>query len=129
MTIASYIKIIEEIIDSSSIVLSSSINKFFGPAADTVFLKGSVIFMNSSILEFSVFLVETQESVLAEKYRFQYMAEHGALIFRYDNAPHYPLLKNFPHHKHTPLVVEHTSEPSLQGIFNEISCIMLAQGD
>lgn len=129
MTLASYIKILEEIIGSSSIVLSSNINKFFGPAADTVFLKGSVLFMNSSVLDFALFLVETQESVLAEKYRLQYMDKHGALIFRYDNAPHHPLLQNFPHHKHTPVLVENSRAPSLQGIFNEISCIMLAQGD
>ena len=39
---------IEKTIDSSSIVLSSSIQKFFGPGEETVYLKGHVTIIDSA---------------------------------------------------------------------------------
>ncbi|MHB8574417.1 MAG: toxin-antitoxin system TumE family protein [Dehalococcoidia bacterium] len=33
-------------------------------------------------------------------YGFQYLAPDGTVRFRYDNAPHYRGLPNFPHHLH-----------------------------
>ncbi|RLT39669.1 MAG: hypothetical protein DWI57_09850 [Chloroflexi bacterium] len=36
------------------------------------------------------------------EYAFHYQTSDGALIFRYDNSPHYPNLPTFPAHKHTP---------------------------
>jgi hypothetical protein len=34
------------------------------------------------------------------RYGFHYMDRDNLTRFRYDNAPHYPGLPNFPHHKH-----------------------------
>jgi hypothetical protein len=40
---------IEKTIDSSSIVLSSNIQKYFGPGEEAVYLKGHVTIIDSSI--------------------------------------------------------------------------------
>jgi hypothetical protein len=34
-------------------------------------------------------------------YRFHFMGSDDRCVFRYDNAPHYPGLPFFPHHKHS----------------------------
>lgn len=34
------------------------------------------------------------------KYSFHWQDKSGELIIRWDNAPHFPQLTNFPHHKH-----------------------------
>ena len=34
------------------------------------------------------------------KYAFHWRKNSGELIVRWDNAPHFPKLSNFPHHKH-----------------------------
>jgi hypothetical protein len=35
-----------------------------------------------------------------ETYTYHYQRADGTLVFRYDNAPHYPDLPSAPHHKH-----------------------------
>ena len=49
-------------------------------------------------------------------------------IFRYDNAPHYPNLPTFPHHKHIgPDEIPQASEkPTLSQVFKEIEQISAA---
>jgi len=41
------------------------------------------------------------------------------LLFRYDNAPHFPDFTNFPHHKHLPDKVIDTSEISIFNVIEE----------
>ena len=53
------------------------------------------------------------------KYRFHYMNELGALIFRYDNAPHHEV-STYPHHKHTPDDVTASSTQELSSVIDEI---------
>ncbi|SDE08432.1 hypothetical protein SAMN04487996_103300 [Dyadobacter soli] len=36
------------------------------------------------------------------KYSFHWQSRSGELILRWDNAPHFQNLPNFPHHKHLP---------------------------
>ncbi|MBI5292011.1 MAG: hypothetical protein HY872_09060 [Chloroflexi bacterium] len=59
------------------------------------------------------------------RYSYNYIKgnEH---VLRYDNAPHYPALENFPHHKHigpdeTP---ESSHQPRLSQVFSEIEAIL-----
>ena len=79
---------LEKAIASSSVVLSSSIQKHFGPDGKTAFVKGQIIFMNASILEVAIFATEFNKTISIEKYRFYYMDNQGQMLFRYDNAPH-----------------------------------------
>jgi len=56
---------------------------------------------------------------------FEY-TKGNAYVLRYDNAPHYPALENYPHHKHigpdeTP---ESSQQPRLSQVFAEIEAIL-----
>ena len=114
----------EKVAGSSPLVLSSHVEKQYGPSGDTVYLKGSLQFIDSSVLEFAVFAAASPE-ITIDKYRYQYMKKDGRLIFRYDNAPHHPEVSSFPHHKHTSDKVAVSSMPVIKDILNEISTLIL----
>jgi len=66
------------------------------------------------------YLLELNEAVIAEAdtitrlyYRYHFQDDKNKLVFRYDNAPHFPDFINFPHHKHLPGEVTDTSETSI----------------
>jgi len=118
---------LEKTIASSSVVLSSSIQKHFGPNGKTAYVKGQIIFMNSSILEIAIFVTEFSNTLSVDKYRLHYMDNHGQMLFRYDNAPHHHELPMYPHHKHTPEKIIQTTMPSLKDILNEISAIIIGK--
>ncbi len=82
------------------------------------FMKGSIAFNNSYKLDFVE--VKNTEKSAKIKYRYQYMDSRQALVFRYDNAPHYPHMKTFPHHKHLPEGEEESSEPTLEMVLLEV---------
>lgn len=46
-----------------------------------------------------LFIKEFQEHG-RRKYAFHWQTSSGEVILRWDNAPHFPKLPNFPHHKH-----------------------------
>jgi ABC-type transporter Mla maintaining outer membrane lipid asymmetry ATPase subunit MlaF len=58
---------IEKTIDSSSIVLSSNIQKYFGPGEEVVYLKGHVTIIDSSILEIALFATESRGTLSIDK--------------------------------------------------------------
>jgi len=125
--IQEFVEDIEKTIASSSIVLSSNIQKYFGPALETVYLKGHLLIINSSILEISIFATESRNTLSIDKYRLHYMNSAGQMLFRYDNAPHYPEIDSYPHHKHTIDKIIPSSMPSLKDILNEISAIIIGK--
>ena len=57
-------------------------------------------------------------------YKFHYQDQDGVLIFRYDNAPHYPHLATFPDHKHVGDTVVETEPPDLNDVLTEIDGII-----
>lgn len=116
---------VEKIIASSSIILSSNIQKHFGPAGETVYIKGHLLFIDSSIMEIAIFAIESRNVLSIDKYRFHYMGSNEQMLFRYDNAPHYPKIASHPHHKHTPDKIIQTIVPSLKDVLNEISAIII----
>jgi len=52
--IQKFVEDIEKTIASSSIVLSSNIQKYFDPALETVYLKDHLLIIDSSILEIGI---------------------------------------------------------------------------
>jgi len=58
-------------------------------------------------------------------YRYHFQDQQNNLIFRYDNTPHFPDLKSFPHHKHLKNKVEDSDEPLILDVINEAK--LLAQ--
>jgi hypothetical protein len=120
-----FIETVEKLIASTPIILSSNLQKHFGPDAKTAYVKGNIIFIDSSVLEIAIFASETSNAIHFDKYRFHYMNNQGQAVFRYDNAPHHPEISSFPHHKHTPNEISESTAPSLKNIMNEISAIII----
>ena len=72
------------------------------------------------------YLLELNEAVIVEAttltrlyYRYHFQDDKNNLIFRYDNAPHFPGFINFPHHKHLPDEVTDISETSIFKVIEE----------
>ena len=78
-------------------------------------IKGRILFIDGSVLEFLEYI--KGESRL--KYRFHYMDDQGALVFRYDNVPHHKV-STFPDHKHIPDGVIASSQKELLCVVDEI---------
>lgn len=60
---------IEKSISSSSIVLASNVQKYFGPDNKTLYIKGQISFIDSSVLEISLYAVEAGNALSVGKYR------------------------------------------------------------
>lgn len=120
-----FVQEIEKSIASSSIVLSSNIQKHFGPALETVYLKGHLLIIDSSILEIAIFASQSRNTLSIDKYRLHYMNNTGEMLFRYDNAPHHSDIDSHPHHKHILDKIIPTTMPSLKDILNEISAVII----
>lgn len=61
-----------------------------------------VSLMDDTLLELMERVISTKEDPgpLTTAYRFHWQESHGALIRRWDCAPHFPELPGFPHHVH-----------------------------
>jgi hypothetical protein len=76
-------------------------------------------------------LLELNEAVIIEKgqinhlsYRYHFQDRENQLVFRYDNAPHFPTLDNFPHHKHLSSKIESTTKIPIVNAIKEASLIV-----
>ncbi len=125
--IQKFVEHIEKLISSNPVVLSSSIQKHIGPANKSVYLKGLLVFIDSSSLDMAIFASKSGKAVSIEKYRFHYRNKNSQMVFRYDNAPHHPELSSFPDHKHTGGHTLPSSSPDLKDVLNEITAIILIQ--
>ena len=123
-----FVSEIEKSINSSHIILSSDIQKYFGPNEESVYLKGRIIIINGSVLEIAIFAVQSVDVISVDKYRFHYMSNSGQMLFRYDNAPHHSEMTSYPHHKHAGDSIIQSEMPSLKDVLNEISATLL-QGE
>jgi hypothetical protein len=91
---------------------------FHSEIIDTNFgyFKASISFYNNSKL-FLFELVEiTNGKPHVEKYRYHYQDAKEKLIFRWDNAPHFPKLKSFPDHLHIGRSIRESARPSIQDV-------------
>jgi len=73
------------------------------------------------------YMLEWNEAVIGEEghvehlgYRYHFQDKDNNLIFRYDNTPHFPGLKTFPHHKHLPDNVIDAKRPSVFEVIKEV---------
>lgn len=82
------------------------------------FYNGSELIIREEIEDSS------RQQVERTKHVFHYQSADGTLIFRYDNAPHFPDLPTFPSHKHTPDGVIAADAPDLTDVLREIDAIL-----
>lgn len=84
------------------------------------FLRVDVYFIDNSLLHFRELFVG-QERPAKKTYTYHYQRADGQLVFRYDNAPHYPNLPTAPHHKHLGETEVIAAEPpTLKTVLQEI---------
>jgi len=102
MTIINYLERLDARLDEmSGIIISSSILRDVDVHLGTGLLKGRIVFLDGSTLDF----VE-QLPVSRARFRFHYMDAENNLVARWDSAPHHRQLDTFPYHLHTPRGVE-----------------------
>lgn len=89
------------------------------------FIRGEIYFTDNSFLHVRE-LVDLEREPLLIKYVYHYQRDSGELVFRYDNAPHFPNLATFPHHKHSASEsnVESADAPDLAKVLNEIEALI-----
>ena len=87
-----------------------------------------MIFNDGSRLHFREFVqAKRGHPVNRYMYAYQYMNAGEMLIFRYDNASHFPHLATAPHHKHigeTDVVA--ANAPDLESVLKEIEGLIKA---
>ncbi len=83
-------------------------------------IEGRLKFYDASLLEFDEVVLVWDEQVVKLRYAYHYQNAAGELIFRYDNAPHYPNISTHPHHKHVGPEVKPAQPPDLSEVLREI---------
>ena len=118
--IEDYFRQVETLIATASIVHSSSIT-YDKRSTYIGFIRGEIYFLDGSQLHLREF-VNVEHGIERYMYAYHYQRPDGALVFRYDNTPHFPALPSFPHHKHegSDANVAAASSPDLQTILTEI---------
>jgi len=90
------------------------------------FLRVNVYFIDNSLLHFRELFVG-QENPFKKTYTYHYQRADGTIVFRYDNAPHFPNLPTAPNHKHigeTDVVA--ADVPKLELVLKEIEALIKA---
>ena len=88
------------------------------------FLRVNVYFIDNSLLHFRELFVG-QENPFKKTYTYHYQGADGTMVFRYDDAPHFPHLPTAPHHKHigeNEVVAANT--PDLESVLKEIEALI-----
>ena len=122
MRIKDYLDEILNIIAKHPFVVSQSISLEERPP-DTAFITGSITFTNGSKLHFKEFVVFETAGFKILKFGYNYLAQDGAMIFRYDNAldPQAKNLSTYPEHKHMPPKMLPAKRPSFKEVLKEVS--------
>ncbi len=121
--IASYFKDIERIFNEYDYILETYIITKDAFSDEKGFVEGELFFIDESRMSFVEVLDFGKNEKI--KYSYHYMNQNNELVFRYDNAKHYPALKNFPHHKHIKDDVIESKEPDIRFILKEIENIVI----
>jgi len=87
-------------------------------ASDRVNLRIRLRFYNGYLLELNESITFERE-VRHLRYRYHFQDKEKNLVFRYDNTPHFPDLKSFPHHKHLKEEVIATDKPPVVRVIRE----------
>lgn len=86
-------------------------------------------FSDNSLLELSEAIQITGNTLQQISHRYHYQTSVGKTIFRYDDAPHHPEIKTYPHHKHVFDEVLECSHPDIEMVINEVKEYLTKQYD
>lgn len=107
--ISSYLADIELALVSSEIIAEYHIVRSWANTDDG-YIRLRATLTNGDFLEAAEYFTLQNDQVVTVDYHFQWMdSERKALRRRWDSTPHFPKLKNFPHHIH--IGIEETVTP------------------
>jgi Family of unknown function (DUF6516) len=75
-----------------------------------------VLLINGDMVEMTERGLEARGTLEVNKYRHHWQDQHGRLIKRWDNAPHYRAIDTFPHHLHDGAEDHVVSHPATTGL-------------
>jgi hypothetical protein len=91
------------------------------------FIRADVYFIDNSLLHFRELWIWQDDKRFKKAYTYHYQRPDGSMVFRYDNAPHFPNLSTAPHHKHIgENDVVAVDAPDLQSVLKEIEALIQA---
>ena len=88
-------------------------------AANRVNLRIRIRFLSGYLLELNESVIVEAEDIVHLGYRYHFQNSQNNLVFRYDNTPHFPKIKSFPHHKHLKDNVIAVDKPSILKVIEE----------
>lgn len=127
MQIKGYLDEILNLIAETPFILSQSLS-FEERPPDSVFITGSISFIDGSRLHLKEFVIFEPKGVIILKYGYNYLTNNETMIFRYDNAldPQAKKFPSYPEHKHTSKALLSAPRPPLREVLLEISGIIEA---
>ena len=117
--IAEYFREVESRLKNAEIIADKSVDLREFSATEGM-LRGMLLFVDGSILEFMEYLQEENRL----KYRFHLMDKEGNMVLRYDNAPHHKDVSSFPHHKHIPGNISESVDKGIMDVLDEIEILI-----
>ncbi|CAK0775155.1 conserved hypothetical protein [Gammaproteobacteria bacterium] len=87
--------------------------------SDRANLRIRLRFANGYLLEINEAIIIKGGKLVTLDYRYHCQDSRNRLIFRYDNAPHFPDLPSFPHHKHLANGTIATKKPTVFPVLKE----------
>ena len=113
-----YLEWVDKLLSDSPFVYE--VKTHYEDREEVWFLRVNVYFIDNSLLHFRELFVG-QERSFKKTYTYHYQRSDGTMVFRYDNAPHFPKLPSAPHHKHVgENDVVAADAPDLQSVLKEI---------
>lgn len=123
--IKDYISSLEKIIEKIPYKISSNLE--VEKRGGIVYrIKGNIIFNNKSEFNFKEYFLKNNK-IIKIGYFYHYQNSKKKLIFRYDNAEHYPEIDTFPNHKHIKGKVYPCQIPKIEDVIKEILNLLLSR--
>jgi hypothetical protein len=95
-----YLSSIKNLLLNSPLITSHQITREY-EGLQKSYIRARLILSDGSLLEFAEYIeADGENNIKITDYSFQWMDTDGNQIRRWDNTPHFPKLKNFPHHVH-----------------------------
>lgn len=120
--IQQYFSKVKNKLNNIRFIIKSEDIKFDMISSEMGIIKGKLILIDGSILEFMELFSNTDHD-----YRFHWMNKELKLINRWDTAPHHKKLDNFPYHLHLSDRIESSNEVNLVEILDAIKTSLIGR--
>ncbi len=110
-------------LDSSKIVKDFSVIDF------RRWDRGKYLNLIIEFIDDSVLYIKEYQDEVERNYSYHWQNKDKEMLIRWDNSPHYPEHKSFPHHKHLPDQITESNEISLKEVIKFLERQIKSQED